>query len=107
MSKLEGHLQQSMKAAGSSHAKNAAASFQSKVPADHPHVDLLRNSERFMHELRMNKDSKDEEIDDVFLAGLGESSNSKGAARFQVSQLLTHLDILDDAFLLNESDASG
>ena len=76
MSKLEGHLQQSLKASGQVHSTKAAPTFQSKVPSGHPFADLLRNSEMFMHELRITKDSKDEEIDDVFLAGLGESTNS-------------------------------
>lgn len=75
MSKLEGHLQQSMK--GPSHSaslsSNASAASQvpSKVPPSHPYYRLMRNHELFLHDLRIGKASKDEEIDDMFLSGLG------------------------------------
>ena len=91
MSKLEGHLQQSMK--GPSHSNSQTTSgtrpgtsghsssissnstnaslVPSNIPQNHPYYNLMRNHELFLHDLRIRTETKDEEIDDLFLSGLG------------------------------------
>ena len=55
---------------------------------------LSKKNELFGKNLRIHSNSKDEELDDLFLMGLGNSKNS-----FKISNLIKDLDILDDLYL--------
>jgi hypothetical protein len=62
---------------------------------------LSKKHQLFGQNLRIHPDSKDEELDDLFLLGLGNSKK-----QFDICNLIKDLDILDDQYLSQDAPTS-
>ena len=58
---------------------------------------LSKKNELFGQNLRISEKSKEEELDDLFLMGLG--TKNRKSQKFEIQNLIKDLDILDDQYL--------